>query len=323
MKTRASIVTVIFVLLIIMIGCETPPPTRVDTFWDTSLLQNVVRITDDTLVKSWARISPDGKMLLYCETSRMITRANYAGVYNYWNIMLLRDVNVPAKTPVLPDYAYAPSWYENGSAFLYSVNERGGSRIVRSAVAGGGRTYISRYPIGGGDSGPAIRGDTILCDTEINGRRQIISMKDNGMDITVLGDGHSPFWHPNPRVNKYLFIRNGDVFEMDLGNLHQATQIFGDLSYNCEMPSYSPDGQYIIFQKGAVLKRGARAPQGAAGQQARWQIFIVKADGTGLSALTVADVDSYSPSWDVNNFIYFVSNASGNTEIYRARISFN
>jgi TolB protein len=329
MRKNSPIIAMVFVFVIIMTGCGSLPfgqPQRlasVDIFWDTALLLNVNRMTDDGLAKSWARVSPDGTRLLYTESTRNVQRTDYSNLYNYWNIMLLRDVNSPAKTPMLDEHAYAPSWYENSSDFVFAVNERGGSRIVRSAIGGGGRTYISRYPLGVGDTRPVVRGDTILCDAEINGRRQILSMKDNGMEVTVLGEGHSPFWHPI--LNKFLFIRNGNIFEMDLENI-QVTQLYSDPNYNCAMPSYSPNGEYIIFQKGAEQKTVSVVSQAGrilrVSSQTRWQIFIVRADGTGLSSLTVPDVDSWSPSWDVNNLIYFVSSASGSTEIYRARINF-
>ena len=315
LKKNCSIIAVFILFVIILTGCATPERQRivVDIFWDTALLLNVTRITDDGFAKSWARVSPDGTRMLYTESTRNVQRTNYSNIYEYWNIMLLRDINSPAKTPMLDEYAYAPSWYEDSNAFLFSVIERGGSRIVRMSIGGGGRTYISRYPLGGGDTRPVIRGGIILCDTEINRRRQIISMRDDGMEVTVLGEGHSPFWHPT--LNKFLFIRNGNIFEMDLENI-QVTQLHSDPNYNCAMPSYSPNGEHIIFQKGGELKAGGSR------QAARWQIFIIRADGAGLSPLTVPEVDSWSPSWDMNNNIYFVSNASGSSEIYRARINF-
>jgi hypothetical protein len=37
----------------------------------------------------------------------------------------------------------------------------------------------------------------------------------------------------------------------------------------------------------------------------------------------MGDVDAYCPSWDVDNFVYFISNASGKSEIYRAKINLN
>ena len=328
MRKNSPIIAMVFVFVIIMTGCASfgsQEKVIVDIFWDTALLLNVNRMTDDGLAKSWARVSPDGRRLLYSESTRNVPRTVYSNLYDYWNIMLLRDVNSPAKTPMLDEHAYAASWYGNSSDFVYAVIEGGGSRIVRSAITGGGRTYISRYPLGRGDTRPVIRGDDILCDAEINGRRQILRMKDTGMEVTVLGEGHSPFWHPNPRINKFLFIRNGNIFEMDLATI-QVTQLHSDPNYECAMPSYSPNGEWIIFQKGVILKSsGGQAGffSGASSQtQSRWQIFIIKADGSGLAALTVPQVDSWSPSWDLNNLIYFVSSASGSTEVYRAQINF-
>ena len=54
------------------------------------------------------------------------------------------------------------------------------------------------------------------------------------------------------------------------------------------------------------------------------RINVMRANGTEISTLTVPEVDTFSLSWDeVNGFAYFISNATGSTEIFRARINFN
>ena len=309
--------------LTIMTACGSSPsssssPVSVDVFWDTAILQNVTRLTDDGLSKDWAKVSPDGTKMLYCESDRTIKMTDMSEPNQYWNIMLLRDINVPAKTPLTIDSAYAPSWYETNNNFVYAANEARNSRntsIMRSIITGGGRTYITRNSVGHLDTRPAIRGGVILCDTEVNNRRRIVSMKDSGMEVTILGEGHSPSWHPT--LDKFVFIRDGDVYEMHLGSI-QVTQLHFDPDFNCAMPSYSPDGNYIMFQKGAVRKG-----RGSGGKKTdRWQIFVTKSDGTSLSPLTIEDVDSYSGSWDLHDCVYFISNASGKPEIYRAQIDF-
>jgi TolB protein len=314
-----TIAAVPLVLIAIMMGGCPSSPSTVDVFWDTSLLQNVTRLTDDGLEKHWARVSPDGSKMLYCEFSKK----------SQWNVILLRDVTVPAKTPLVTDYAYAPAWYNNNNNFLYVTPEGGSGRIIRSAISGGGKTYVTRNSVGKDDHHPSVRGEVILFDTETNnGNRQIVSMKDNGTEITILGDGHSPSWHPSQA--KFVFIREDNVYEMDLASL-QVTELFSDPKYRSVMPSYSADGGYILFQKGAEEKITGTAVIGGikgkikniSGTRDRWQIFIIKADGTGLSPITLGSVNSVSPSWDVNNFVYFVSNASGKTEIYRARVNLN
>jgi TolB protein len=305
-----------------LIGCGSfgKKATTVDVFWDTSLLQNVTRVTDDGLQKFFPRVSPDGKMMLYGELSNK----------SQYNIILLRNVSIPAKTPLVSGDAYVPSWYDNNNNFAFVLRERGDNRIVRSAITGAGRTYVTRNPVGRLDSNPTIRGDVILFDTDTSGKRQIVSMKDNGTEITFLGDGISPSWHPT--LPKFLFIRDGDVYEMDMSSI-QVTQLFSDPNYNCAYPSYSANGQYILFQKGTEQKITGKITERVGGLLSRtrsatatvdkWQIFVMKADGTNLSTVTVGNVDSYHPCWDVNGYIYFVSNASGKYEIYRARINLN
>jgi TolB protein len=155
-------------------------------------------------------------------------------------------------------------------------------------------------------------------------------MKDNGTEITFLGEGQQPSWHPT--LPKFLFIREGNVFEMDLTSL-QVTELFSDPDFNCAMPSYSANGQYILFQKGAEQKTTGTATERIGGflnkvvpvssKTARWQVFVMRADGTNLSTVTSGDVNAYHPSWDANGFMYFISDASGKTEIYRARVITN
>ena len=317
-------------------GCGSAPVDQNVVFWDTALLQSVTRITDDGLWKDYAKVSPDGTRLLYCESTKTVQRTDLGGYYAYWNIFMLRDVNVAAKTPLINDYAYAPAWYENNTNFLYVISEGGQWKLVRSSTAGGGRTFVTRNPVARYDFRPTIRNGVILCDSspsstvENDDSRQIYSMRENGTEVTILGQGHSPAWHPTEP--KFVFIRKDDVYEMDLATT-QVTLLFSDQKYKCALPSYSWDGKYILFQKGAVQKVTGTAANKVGGffkkignvvtEESRWHIFIMKADGSELSPLTSGNVDVYSPSMDMNNTVYFVANATGKTEIYRARVNFN
>jgi TolB protein len=321
----------------ILDGCTSAPATTGAISYDTALLTGVSVITDDKLSKNWVKVSPDGTKLLYCESDKMVSQSDLSGTgYIYWNIMLLRDVNVAAKTPLVTDYAYSPVWYENNTSYIYVVNEGGSSKLVRSTITGGGKTYITRNPIGKNDARPTIRNGIILCDTEMNGKRQIVSLKENGTEVTILGEGHSPSWHPSE--NRFVFIRNGDIYEMDLENT-QVTQIYSDDRNACVMPSYSPNGSLILFQKGAVQKVVGTQKESQGGglikslkakknstvvsEEGRWHLFTIKSNGTNLSQLTSGNVDVYSPCWSQENEIYFISNSNGSTEIWKARVNFD
>jgi TolB protein len=312
--------------IIMMGGCASSKTTRVDVFWDTALMQNVTRLTDDGLEKAWAKISPDGTKMLYCEIAKNDS---------LYKIMLLRDVTVPAKTPLINDNfsAYTPAWYGNNINFAYIASEKSGTRIIKSAITGGGKTYITRNSIGLAEECPSVRGEAVLFDTLVDpdarpAKYQIYSMRDNGTELTMLGDGRFPSWHPTQA--KFVFIREGNIYEMDIASV-QVTQLFSDVDYNCAYPSYSADGQYILFQKGAekrvtgtaVSKVGGFIKKITSSTQTKWQLFTIRVDGTSLSPLTFGEVNAFHPSWGANNFVYFVSDASGKTELYRARVNFN
>jgi len=309
--------------VIMMGGCASSKATRVDVFWDTALMQNVTRLTDDGLEKAWAKISPDGTKMLYCEMPKNDSQ---------YKIMLLRDVTVPAKTPLINDNfsVYTPAWYSNNSNFVYIASEKAGTRLIKSAITGGGKTYITRNSIGLAEEFPSVRGEAVLFDTLVDPnaypvpKYQIYSMRDNGTELTMLGDGRFPSWHPTQA--KFVFIREGNIYEMDIASV-QVTQLFSDIDYNCAFPSYSADGQYILFQKGAEKKvtgtKVGKKIKKIISTQTKWQLFTIRADGTSLSPLTFGEVNAFHPSWGANNFVYFISDASGKTELYRARVNFN
>ena len=242
----ATVALAVFVVL--GLASATQQPTVVDLFWDTALLQNVTRITDDRITKSWARVSPDGERLLYMEEDR-----------GRHNIFLLRDVNVPAKTPLVND-AIALGWHDNSENFFFMDRDH---RLVRSSITGGGRTFVTRNPVGTQDSSPTIRNGVVLLHTTMGGRHQIVSMRENGTEITFLGEGRNPSWHPTePR---FVFVRDGhnrsSVFEMDLDGL-QATQLFdpGEGSF-AGNPQYAGGGEFIIFQVSGIQEITGTAVQ--------------------------------------------------------------
>jgi Tol biopolymer transport system component len=281
--------------------------------YDTALVLSVSRISEDGMDKDWAVASPDGKKLLYCETEKKLTRREISdeGIASY-RVMLLRDATRSQKTPIIAEFSFAPAWFDDSTTFAYIAFERDGDKLVRSGITGAGKTYITRNPIGRIDSRPNVKGRSILYDSEINGRRQIVSVQDNGANVTVLAEGHSASWHPGG--GKFVYIRNDNILEMDMGN-NLVTQLFGDRGLRCRTPRYSPDGKRILFQKetNVTLETGTGV--------VRWHLYLTNADGTGLSQLTMGNVDVFSPSWANDSEIYFISNAGGTREIWTASLA--
>jgi hypothetical protein len=71
--------------------------------------------------------------------------------------MLLKDANLSSKTPVVTDPSFGPVWYDDSAGFIYVVYEGGSSKLVKSNITGGGKTYITRNSIGDYDSRPSIK----------------------------------------------------------------------------------------------------------------------------------------------------------------------
>jgi TolB protein len=349
-----GIVVVVALFVIGLAGCASQQKTDVTITVASSTLQNVTRVTDNRFRKSSVRISPDGTKLLYCEANE--TDPGVTLYLDDFRIMLLRDINISAKTPLVNDPSYGPVWFDDNSGFAYVAYEGSGSKLVKSTIAGGGKTYITRTSVGDSDANPSVRRDTILCDTLVGGVRQLVSLKDNGTEITILGEGEQPSWHPDG--TKFVFIRRtqeqrgntkyypSSVYEMDITN-NQVTQIYAavineadGISESCSRPSYSADGRYILFSKGvdvhlATIATKTETRGGFVGKlltgvkkrskinvsERRLHLFLMNADGTNLTQLTSGNVDVFSPAWGTNNDIFFISNVQDATEIWKAHLN--
>ena len=168
-----------FVIAAALVGCgSTGGTTDVTITIASNTLQNVVRVTDNKFRKNAVRVSPDGKMLLYCEANE--TNPNTQLYLEDYRIMLLRDhATSSAKTPLTTEPSYGPAWFDDNNGFAYIAYEGNGSNLVKSNISGGGKTYITRTSAGEADANPHISGNLVLIDTLIGGRRQLVTMRDN------------------------------------------------------------------------------------------------------------------------------------------------
>ena len=311
----------------------------VANFTNRSMMQAVSRVTDDGLSKDFPVVSPDGTKLLYCET-RTVRNASTGQATTQSDIVMLRNVSSSAKTPlVTTGNAFTPGWYEDSTRFLYGFQESNTRRIVRSSSAGGGRTNITRNPVGTSDRSPKIRNEVILFDTFESGNWYIYSMRDNGNEVTHLCQGYDPVWHPTEM--KFLFVKGSPsgIWEMDMTTM-QETLLHETPPYNIRRPQYTYNGSHIVFQRGSEQvvtgtqvttktsgRKRSRNRTNTTNTEVRWQLYSIKADGSNESVLTEGNVDCTYPSLDQYNNLFFISNASGvrsnKTEIYKARLNFD
>jgi len=297
--------------------------------WDEGLTSGVTRITNDGTVKGSVKASPDGTKLLYTEHGK---GGNY-------QVMYLRDASNPAKTPLIGEVSYSPTWYADSNQFIYVSYENNAGRLVRSNVSSGGRTYISRAPIGDiGDNHPSIKNGVITFTAfGSSGVPQIATVKENGTESTFLGEGRNPSWHPTQ--DKLIFIKpriasngttrlpGGDIYEMDIKS-GQVTQIYSDTGGICFEPSYSPDGGRILFTKNVVAIGGTRTVSNLFGGSTtesvdtyQRHIFVMNADGTNVSPVSSGNASVNSPSWGKNGEVFCLVGLPGKAfEIYKLRI---
>lgn len=321
-------VIVLFVFL--AIGSGSTPVVR-EISYETNTLQNVQRVTEDKLRKDWLAISPDSSKLLYCESTE--TKLDKWLWADDFRVVYLKNIAVPAKTPLISDSSFAPAWFDDNKTFAYVGFEGGSNKIMRSSITGGGKTYITRNAIGSGDANPNVFGKTLLCDTFINGKRQLVRVQTDGTEVTILGEGSAPSWHPSGE--KFVFIRNGKIFEMELST-NQVTELFSDPQFGCDSPSFSKDGKYILFSMGSDEQIRANVDQKEYDKKGkminkkstqskkdvtRWHLFLISANGMNRTQITVGDNSEFSPKVTKDNEVYYISNAGGSTEIWKAKLN--
>ena len=308
-------------------------------FTNRSMLLSARRVTEDGLLKTNPVISPDGSRLLYCEEKTVKDSVTGLDVIHS-DIVMLRNVNSSAKTPLVSTgNGFTPGWYEDNTRYLFSFHENNTRRIVRSSSAGGGRTNITRNPVGTMDQSPVIKNGIILFCTWEAGNWYLYSMRDNGNDVTRLGIGMDPSWHPTE--NKFIYVKRTSsnsafsIWEMDMTTM-QETNLYEMPRFNIRKPIFTHNGSHIVFQRGSeqvvtgtqvsTSSTNKQSRQQTANTEVRWQLFSITAEGFNESALTEGNVDCTHPSLDQNDTLFFVSNAAGvranKTEIYKAQLNF-
>lgn len=311
-------------------SCVTTDEVQVS--YDKSVLQNVSKVTDDGLSKVELAVSPDGNQLLYVEINKSVRsyitnmRDRNSGNYYDCQMYLLRDISRPSKTPLGLTFSYDPAWNKSGKEFVFTALENNQFKLVRANIEGGRKTYITRTPIGTEDGEPDIKNNVILCHTKINGKWQIVTLNYDGTEITLVCEGYSPSWHPTE--NKFVFIRDGGIFEMDL-DLNQATEIYKDVDFPCYKPSYSKDGKYILFSqltpvntKGSMTSSLSKRIISIANSRTNIHLYLISSDGMNKTQLTSGAVDAYNPVWGADNTIFFISAANNKTDIWKAKVQY-
>ena len=280
-------------------------------------LRNARRISDDGVQKGWLAVSQDGQKLLYCEQPINFDPAANANKQSS-KIIYLRNSSAFTRSPINDDkdsFMYGPAFYENGTNFVYvqATDDRTNSQLIKSSVNSSSKTLVTRQPVGYWDNNPSVRNGVIAFDTGVQGKRQIVTVRDNGQELTQLGPGIQPSWHPSE--NRLVFIQDGGIWEMET-ETSQITQIYAISTREksdgvfCGSPSYSRDGRYIIFVKREKVKNKLFN-----------HLYRLDADGSNLTALTGGDINVYAPAYGAENEVFFIAESRNTYNIYSALIN--
>lgn len=130
---------------------------------------------------------------------------------------------------------------------------------------------------------PSWAGDRIVFGLH-GAKPEMASVKPDGTDLTVLGEGHDPCLSPDGKRIAYTGHVPGGVtvFVMNADGSDKKVLVPEPNPVGAVFPSWSPDGKQIVFSKnvGKAL-----------------ELFLVNSDGSGLKRLTTFDKVATPAAW--------------------------
>ncbi len=281
----------------------------------TGNAENLTRETSDPTQEFFARVSPDGKYLLYnaleISYSLNLTNGKQQQVTNKKFRIVKKEIGKPITNPLANNAAY-PTWLPNNSGIIFSYIKPERPVIVRSDINGVGLNYISAGAMGEDDAEPVVTKDNskILFTTLMSNSRMICTMDMKGGNYSVLTEGSHISLNPienNKIIYNLMVGKFVQVFTFDIKTGEKTQLTTGE--YNNQDGAFSRDGKYIAFSSNRENPKKSNK-----------HIFIMKADGTDLIQITQGETDESDPAWGNDNTLFFSSNAEKNYNIWKAKV---
>ena len=181
---------------------------------------------------------------------------------------------------------FEPSWSPDGDRIAFASDRTGRTNHIFTMDSDGGN--LVKLTEVGGSRDPAWSPDgKKIAYTRSRGGYQLWVMDADGgnqASLTQIGKNLHPAWSPDGLRIAFVSVRAGatGIYAMDKNgnNEERITQNMVTAGH----PAWSPDGKWIAYE--------------SLDEEGRFQIFVVKTDGTGLSKrLTPNPPDKWRPEW--------------------------
>lgn len=231
-------------------------------------------------------LAPDGKSVLFA--------SDRSGAYQIYELDLASEELVQ-----LTDFeglqAYAPAVSPDGEKIVYYVSRSGGAYPDNQNLwimnrDGSDAHAITARSGGAWDPAWSPDGQFILFASQAAGRPQLFIIDADGRNpvrVTEIDGirGRNDWSADGLTLSTYIGVLwDRDIYVFDLvgENLRQLTDGGNNLA-----PSFSPDGQWIVFMS---YRDNIRQDLGC-------EIYIMRVDGTELTRLTDNDICDWQPRW--------------------------
>ncbi|NLF74923.1 MAG: hypothetical protein GX573_04440 [Chloroflexi bacterium] len=183
------------------------------------------------------------------------------------------------------------AWSPTGDQIAFASDADGDFDLYTIDISGGSPRLLTRnsasdrYPAWSPD------GDWIAFASDENtpGEMEIWRMRTSGADKKQLTDAanssSAPAWSPDGRAIVFLSTRwtHTDIFLMDADGTGERALFVRDIPSEERDPAWSPDGAWIAFSSNR--------------ETAWYELYVARADGSGLQRLTTQNEDTRFPAW--------------------------
>jgi TolB protein len=265
-------------------------------------------------------LSRDGNWIVFASTQHRPTSDIY-----------IKTVNGRTITQLTADPAQdvMPSLSPDSTRVAFASNRAGSWDIYVMSVTGGQAVQVTNDPAQELHASWSPDGSSIVYSRlgQVSGRWEMwVTNIDQPMAAEFIGYGLFPTWCPVAETgdngrDKIVFQRSrerGDrafsVWTVDYkpGDASSPTEIATHPAAACINPTWSPDGNWIVFA--SVPFSGSQPVAGA--RPAVADLWMCCVDGSGRVNLTTGRSVNLMPSWGADSRIYFVSDRGGIENIW-------